>query len=67
MLGLRVCGSTADLRARHYDAGGFAPGCDVLLADDLVLRRRLVEARRCDEPVWPWDAEAQRDDAPHDR
>lgn len=40
LLGVRVFGSTANLMSRHYDSEGLDPASEVLLASDLVLRRR---------------------------
>ncbi len=40
LLGVRVYGTTANLRSRHYDSEGLDPSSEVLLASDLVLRRR---------------------------
>jgi len=41
LLGVRVYGTTANLRSRHYDSEGLDPAAEVLLASDLLLRRQV--------------------------
>jgi len=43
-LGVRVLGSSTIIQTRHFDADGFSPAYDVLLADDRLLRRRAAVA-----------------------
>ncbi len=41
LLVVPVYGTTANLRSRHYDGEGLDPASEVLLASDVVLRRRV--------------------------